>query len=188
MTFPEILLLAVGVAMDATAVLAAQGLRSHRLGAREALTMCLLFGAFHVAMPLLGYAAGAQLGPRIASWDHWIAFVLLAGIGAKMLWEAATDADDADSPRPAASLRVLLVLAVATSVDVFAVGITLPILGAPLGLTVATLGAVTAALSGAGLWLGRRFGARVGSRLDALGGIVLIGLAVRVLVQHAMER
>jgi len=187
MNFPEILVLSLGVSMDATAVAAAQGLRGRALRPRDVVTISLLFGGFHFAMPLLGYAAGAQLGRRIAAWDHWLIAALLGGIGVKMLWEAATHKDIPGAPLPRLDPRVLLALAVATSLDVFAVGITLPLLRAPLWLTVSMLGGVTAAMSAVGVWLGRRFGARVGRRLDAFGGIVLVGLAVRVLVEHLTQ-
>jgi putative Mn2+ efflux pump MntP len=145
-----------------------------------------LFGAAQALMPLLGWLVGDRVGPLVAAWDHWIAFALLAGIGGKMVWEArgAPRAGEASPGRDAFDLRLLLALAVATSVDAFAVGITLPLLDAPLLISLCTIGVTTAVLSAAGVVLGRRFGHRLGRRLDAFGGIVLIGLGVKILVEH----
>jgi putative Mn2+ efflux pump MntP len=189
MSFVSILLLAVGLAMDATAVAAARGLAVTRLEPRHSLLVALFFGGSQALMPLLGWAFGAQLGGYVAAWDHWIAFVLLVGLGAKMVWEARPGADDDDAPVDADpfALRVMAVLALATSIDALAVGVTLPMLGAPLALSIGTIGIVTAILSVLGLHAGRRFGALLGKRLDALGGLVLVGLGTKILLEHLLE-
>jgi putative Mn2+ efflux pump MntP len=192
MSLASILVLAVGLAMDATAVAAARGVAMHRIRARQVALVALLFGGFQAAMPLLGWGLGAQLGPAVQAWDHWIAFVLLVAIGAKMLHEArgagagGTGAGGGE-PRPASDAfapKVLLVLAIATSIDAFAAGVTLPLLDAPLLLSVATIGLTTALLSALGLFAGQRFGALLGRRLDAVGGLVLVGLGCAVLFEH----
>jgi len=184
-TFPGILVLAVGLAMDAAAVSAARGLATPRIQARHVWRVAVFFGGFQALMPLLGWLAGRWIGPVIEAWDHWIAFVLLTAIGGKMIWEARSGAPDAvREERDLFGLKVMLVLAVATSIDALAVGVTLPILKAPLLLTVVTIGLTTAALSALGLYAGRRFGAALGPRLDLLGGVVLIGLGVKTLVEH----
>ena len=182
MSFGGVLALALALAMDATAVAGARGLAAPVVRLRDALLVGGLFGGAQAGMPALGWLLGDRLGDRIARWDHWVAFVLLVGIGLKMLWEARQR-----RPGSAAGgfqLRVLLVLALATSLDAFAAGITLPMLGAPLMLSLVTIGVTTALLSGAAVLLGRRFSARWGNRLDALGGTVLILLGVKILVQH----
>lgn len=190
MSAASILLLAVGLAMDATAVSAAKGLSVPRVAPRQALLVAALFGGFQALMPVVGWFVGGALGEVVAAWDHWIAFALLGAIGGKMLHEALAGGDTADRPddgagaRDAFGLRVLLVLAVATSIDALAVGVTLPMLDAPFFATIATIGCVTAALSLCGLWAGRRFGAMLGPRLDAVGGVVLIGLGAKILVEH----
>lgn len=141
-------------------------------------------------MPLAGWKLGKKLGPLVQAWDHWIAFALLGAIGGKMLWEAYAEADEPstatteDSGEQAFRIKVLFVLAVATSIDAFAAGITLPILGAPLVLSLATIGVTTAILSTLGLFAGRRFGALLGKRLDVVGGLVLIALGTKILVEH----
>jgi manganese efflux pump family protein len=172
--------------MDATAVAATRGLAVARVRARHVVLVALFFGGFQAFMPLLGWLVGARLGAFARDWDHWIAFALLAGLGLKMLREArASKPEDgtAEGGDPF-DLRVMLVLAIATSIDALAAGITLPIMGAPLALSLATIGVTTAVLSSGGLYAGRRFGAMMGGRLDALGGVVLIALGVKILVEH----
>ena len=193
MPFLSILALAVGLSMDAAAVAAARGLATPVLRPRHVLLVALFFGGFQGLMPWLGFLLGSSLGPLVQAFDHWIAFVLLVGLGAKMLWEARGGADsDDDSGKdqpPAADLwklRTLLLLAVATSIDAFAVGVMLPMLQAPLLLSVMTIGVTTAVLSALALLAGRRLGALLGSRLDAVGGLVLVGLGIKILVEHTL--
>jgi len=181
MSFGGVLALALALAMDATAVAGARGLAAPVVRLRDALLVGGLFGGAQALMPAIGWLLGDRLGPWVADWDHWVAFALLAGIGTKMLWEARQPAAAADG---GLQLRVLLALALATSVDAFAAGITLPMIGAPLVLSLVTIGVTTALLSAAAVLLGRRFGARWGRRLDALGGTALILLGVKILVQH----
>lgn len=177
--------LAVGLSMDATAVAAARGLASPELRPRHFVQVAVLFGGAQAAMPLLGYLLGARLGPFLAAWTHWIASSLLFGIGAKMLWETrGGDEPEEEAVGDPFAMGTMLGLALATSIDAFAAGITLPMLKAPLVLSLATIGVTTAALSALGLAAGRRFGALFGKKLDALGGLVLVGLAVKVLAGH----
>jgi putative Mn2+ efflux pump MntP len=185
-TFGGILALALGVAMDATAVAAARGLAAPVVRVRHAVGVGLAFGGAQALMPLGGWLVGDRLGRLVSAWDHWIAFGLLTAIGAKMLWEAraaATSEAGSEAGDPF-GLRLILVLAIATSIDAFAVGVTLPIIGAPLALSIVTMGVTTALLSGAAVLLGRRFGARLGRRLDVAGGLIIIALGVKILVEH----
>ncbi len=183
MTFGGILLLSVGLAMDAMAVAAARGLATPKILPRHVLLVAFFFGGFQALMPLLGWAIGTGIGPMVQAWDHWIAFVLLSAIGGKMLWEARGEAD-APPPGDLYGLKVMLVLAIATSIDAMVAGVTLPMIDAPLLLTLATIGITTALLSALGLFAGRKFGALLGKRLDVVGGVVLIGLGVKTLVEH----
>ena len=186
MRFGAILTLSVGLAMDATAVSATRGMALRAIRPRHALLVALFFGGFQALMPVVGYVVGARIGPLVEAWDHWIAFALLGGIGVKMLWEARRSPEEA-APRDEEELfglRVMLALAVATSIDALAVGVTLPMLDAPLLLSVVTIGVTTAVLCVVGLFLGRSAGAMLGRRLDALGGLILIGLGVAILVEH----
>ena len=184
MTFGAIFVLSLGLAMDATAVAASRGMATPKILPRHVLVVALLFGGFQGLMPLLGWVIGAQLGPTVQAWDHWIAFVLLAGIGGKMLWEARSEKDQEAPPTDLYGWKVMLLLAVATSIDALAVGVTLPMLDAPLLLSILTIGVTTAVLSALGLFAGRRFGALLGKRLDVAGGVMLIGLGVKILVEH----
>ncbi len=124
MTFQAIVLLALGLAMDATAVAAARGLAAPRLRARDVALVAALFGGFQALMPLIGWLVGTTVGPLVERWQHWVVFVLLGGIGARMLWEAREAADETDTrgDHDVFDLRVLLLLAVATSIDALAAG------------------------------------------------------------------
>lgn len=190
MTFSEILSLAIGLAMDATAVSAARGMAAPRILPRHVALVAVLFGGFQALMPLLGWGLGNRIGPLVESWDHWIAFVVLAGLGGKMLWESRStgaEGTEAEEPRTLEALfglRVMVLLAIATSIDALAVGFTLPILGAPLLLSIVTIGVTAAVASAAGLLLGRRFGGALGKHVDALGGLILIAFGVRILFEH----
>ncbi len=186
MKFGAILALSTGLAMDAAAVSAARGMAVPRIRFRHAGLVAVFFGGFQALMPAIGWGVGSRIGPLVEAWDHWIAFILLGAIGSKMLWEAWGAKDD-DPPRTDAELfapRVMFALAVATSIDALAVGITLPMLDAPFALSIVTIGLTTAVLCIAALFLGRRAGAMLGRRLDVLGGLILLGLGVKILVEH----
>jgi len=184
MRFGAILALSVGLAMDATAVSAARGMAVPRVRLRHVALVALFFGGFQALMPVVGWLVGSRISPLVEAWDHWIAFVLLAGIGGKMLWESR--APKAKSPRSEDDLfglKVMLLLALATSIDALAVGVTLPMLDAPFALSIATIGITTAILCSVGLVVGRRAGAMFGRRLGALGGLLLIGIGVMILAE-----
>lgn len=201
------LALAVGLAMDATAVAAATGLAAPVLRARHYALVALCFGGAQAGMPVAGWLLGRSLGGAIAAWDHWIAFVLLGGIGTKLLIEArrapaapgdrrapaagepaAPEAEPAGAaappPRDPFAPRVLIALSIATSIDALAAGVTLPLLGAPIAIAIATIGVVTAGLAAGGLALGHHAGARLGARLGVAGGVILIGLGTKTLLEH----
>ncbi|NVB80002.1 MAG: manganese efflux pump [Kofleriaceae bacterium] len=175
------LALAFGLAMDATAVSTARafGAKAHR----ELAILPLLFGVFQAGMAALGWLAGKVAGPSIAAWDHWVAFVLLTLIGGKMLVEAWR-ADDDDEPKPG-SMWLYFGLALATSIDAAAAGITLPLVPVAPALSLVLIGTVTAALSAIGYLAGRALGHKVGAKLDVVGGLVLIAIGLKILIQQA---
>ncbi len=175
------LVLALGLAMDATAVAAARGLLGRR---REAFILPLLFGAFQAGMAAIGWLLGVWGGPHFAAWDHWVAFGLLVAIGGKMLVDALRSGGPNARPAREPGVALYLLLSIATSIDASAAGITLPMIAAPPWLSVLAIGVVTAASSALGYLAARKAGARLGSRLEMLGGLILIGLGVRVLVEH----
>ncbi len=181
----ELLLMSVGLAMDATAVSAARGLAAPRVRLADALKLSLVFGGFHVLMPLLGWLLGERVGRWILAYDHWVACVVLTGLGAKMIHEAMGDADPDDEATPDPfRLTLLLPMGVGISLDALAVGFTLPLLRVGLVPALAAIGGATAVLSLVGVYIGRRFGAALGKRLDVAGGLVLIGMGIKILVEH----
>ena len=183
-----LLFLAIGLAMDATAVSAARGLMVSRIRLRHVLTVAVAFGGSQALMPAIGWNVGSALGATVAAWDHWIAFGLLTAIGGKMLWESVHQADDGTYIKRGDpfGFKVVVVLAIATSIDALAAGISLPMLDAPLVKSVFVIGVVAALLSAIGLFAGRRFGALLGSQLDRVGGLVLIGIGTKILIQHLL--
>lgn len=184
--------LSLGLAMDATAVALARGLSAKSVRPRDVALVALLFGGFQAGMPLIGFVIGDRIGDRIAAWDHWIALVLLGALGGKMIFEGLRgreDEGDDASKRPTEkpfALKVLVVLAVATSVDALIVGFTLPIMGAPLVPALAMIGITTAILSGLGVVLGGKVGERFNGKLDVFGGLVLVGLGVKTFLDHTL--
>ena len=185
MDLAVVLLIAVGLSMDALAVAIGRGAVLPRAERRRgALAMALAFGGFQGLMLVAGWYLGGAVADLVQAVDHWVAFLLLVGIGGRMIWEAARG--DAEGRDPDLSIRLLFVLAVATSIDSFAVGIGLrladpamPVLEAGL-----VIGAVTFAFSLAGGLLGSRLGERFGRSMEAIGGLVLIGIGVRILAGH----
>jgi len=175
--------IAVGLAMDALAVSIVTGATYKRLGVRHALTMALFFGGFQAVMPLVGSLAGITLKGFIAGYDHWIAFILLAAVGAKMLYESFSLRPRSRIYDPS-NLVVLLALAVATSIDALVVGVTLSLIVSSVITAVVIIGIVTFILSYIGAFIGKRIGHFFESKIEALGGLVLIALGVKILLQH----
>lgn len=188
MSLFSVFVLALGLAMDATAVAGARGLAAKNVRMRDALLVALLFGGSQALMPAIGWALGGAFAAQIAGWGHWVTFVVLGGIGAKMFHEAITSSGDEDESKPDAKdifgLRVLALLAIATSIDALAAGVPLALARVNIVSACAVIGAVTAILAFAGVHAGHRFGRHLGKRLEILGGLVLVGLAVKCLVDH----
>jgi putative Mn2+ efflux pump MntP len=175
----EAIALAFGLAMDATAIAAARGLSRQR---GEIVILPLLFGLFQSGMAALGWLLGEFGGPYIATFNTYVASGLLFLIGGKMLYDAFKGGDEDDEYTT--GIGTYLLLALATSIDAAAAGITLPMLPVSPWLALLLIGAVTLVLSAIGYRLGRAVGKGLEGKLEVLGGLVLIGLGVRVLVQH----
>ncbi|GHV28157.1 putative manganese efflux pump MntP [Clostridia bacterium] len=182
----EIVLLALALSMDAFAVSVVKGCALRKVNVRVALAAGIWFGAFQALMPLIGYALRSSISGVTGSFDHWIAFVLLVYIGGKMLWDAFRKESDApDTAASDISVKVMLPLAIATSIDALAVGITLATFQiSSIALTIALIGVITFTLSSAGVFIGAKFGAKLHNKATALGGTILILLGVKVLVEH----
>lgn len=186
MGFVELFLIAVGLSMDAFAVSVCKGLCMKRLNLRQAVVIALFFGGFQALMPLVGWALGTQFEKYITPVDHWIAFVLLAIIGSKMLWDAFHE-DDEGAACPAddkLDLRELVMLAVATSIDALAVGITFAFLRVDILTSVGLIGATTFVLSIVGVAVGHRFGTRYEKPATIAGGVVLVLIGLKILLEH----
>lgn len=183
MGFFGIFLLAVGEAMDAVAVALAAGVAvKDRVGVVHVVKCALVFGGFQGLMPVAGYGLGALVGPKVQEYDHWIAFGILSILGLLALKEAFGKGDDEDVSADVFGWKRLLLLGVATSIDAFAVGVTLPMIGAPLLLSCVTIGVVTAVLSGAAVVVGAKIGAFVGKGAEFVGGLALLAMGAWILV------
>ena len=181
MDFLELLLIAVGLSMDAFAVSVCKGLSVKKLEPKHALLVGMYFGGFQALMPVLGWLLGSRFESLITRYDHWVAFVLLALIGGNMIWESFSKEEDLNDDF---GVKTMLLLAVATSIDALAVGITFAFLEQPILPAAGTIGVTTFLLSAAGIYIGRAFGARWKSRAELAGGVILILIGLKILLEH----
>lgn len=183
----ELFLLGVGLSMDAFAVSVCKGLGMRKLNKKQALIIGLYFGGFQALMPFVGWLLGSQFHKYITSIDHWIAFILLGFIGGKMMIEAVREwneeevVDVMDAP---IDHKNMLVLAVATSIDALAVGITFAFLGTPIVEAITIIGITTMVISIAGVVVGNFFGSRYKSKAEFIGGLILVLLGLKILLEH----
>lgn len=180
----EIILLGVSLAMDAFAVSICKGLAMKRVTVKHAAIVGLWFGVFQALMPTIGYILGSTFASYITKFDHWIAFVLLALIGGNMIKEALSQDEDSDVADASLAFREMLVLAIATSIDALAVGVTFAFLNVNLVLAVSLIGGITFVISYVGVKLGAVFGTKYQSRAELAGGIVLILIGLKILLEH----
>lgn len=178
----ELFLIAVGLSMDAFAVSVCKGLAMPKCTFKKAAIVGLWFGGFQALMPAIGYVLGAQFQETIASIDHWIAFVLLVLIGGNMIHEALdNDEEEADA---SLDVKTMFLLAVATSIDALAIGITFAFLKVNIIPAVCFIGIVTFIISFAGVKIGNVFGARYKNKAEIVGGVILILLGLKILLEH----
>lgn len=184
----ELLLVGIGLSMDAFAVSICQGLCMPKLNWRHAAVIALFFGGFQALMPLAGWFLGSRFAGYIQNFDHWVAFVLLVIIGGNMLREAFGPEDDEDEAACAVDakldLKQLFLMAVATSIDALAVGVTFAFLEVKIVLAISIIGTTTFCLSLVGVAVGNFFGTRYKKRAEAAGGIILILLGIKILLEH----
>ena len=185
MHIAEILILAVGVSMDAFAVSICKGLSVCKVRPRHASLAAAWFGGFQALMPLIGYFAGVAFADIVSSVDHWIAFVLLGIIGGKMVKESF-EKDECCCTDPDFSFRTMLAMAVATSSDALAVGVSLAFLKANIWSAVLIIGLTTGAFSAAGIYIGNIFGNRYKSKAEFAGGLILILIGAKILCEHTL--
>ena len=186
MGFIELFLLGVGLSMDAFAVSVCKGLAMKKATLKSQMTCGLWFGGFQALMPLIGFFLGAMFADAIKSFDHWIAFGLLALIGANMLKEALEkECDCCEEHNADMSVKTMFVMAVATSIDALAVGISLAMAGdVNIWAAIALIGVTTCGLSALGVKIGNIFGSRYEKKAEFAGGVILILLGVKILLEH----
>lgn len=184
MGFLELVLIAVSLAMDAFAVSLCKGLGMSKLRPKNAAVIALFFGGFQAIMPLIGWLLGKQFESYIKSFDHWIAFGLLVLIGGKMIYEVFKKDSDLDNSADILDIKELFLLAIATSIDALAVGITFAFLQTSIAPAVSLIGIITFAVSFAGVFIGHKFGSRFKSKAEFAGGAVLILIGTRILLEH----
>lgn len=185
MNFTEVFLIGVGLSMDAFAAAVCKGLSMRKFKLNNALVIAVFFGGFQAAMPLLGWILGRQFESYIKSVDHWVAFTLLAFIGGKMIYDVIKGEEEtAPVVSDKINYREILTLAVATSIDALAVGISFAFLSVNILWATGTIGITTFVLSAVGVALGNRFGAKYEKKATFTGGMILILIGLKILLEH----
>lgn len=181
MNFVELLLIAVGLSMDAFAVSVCKGLSVKKVGAKHAALAGLYFGGFQFLMPVIGYLLGFRFEEIIKNVDHWIAFILLAIIGGNMIKESFGKDEELNDDF---GVKTMLLMAVATSIDALAVGITFAFLEVSILPAAGLIGVTTFLLSAAGIYIGNAFGTRYKSKAELAGGVILVLIGLKILLEH----
>ncbi|MCT7961546.1 manganese efflux pump MntP family protein [Laspinema sp. D1] len=186
MSFITTFLISLGLAMDAFAVAIGSGIALRKVKLYDALLVGTFFGGFQLFMPLLGWMAGLGIRDAISGVDHWIAFLLLGFIGGKMIHESIYEEEGLEEAKPSnpRNLYILLGLAVATSIDALAVGLSVSLLQTSIVELAVVIGIVTFVLSFAGVYIGNRLGNFCEKQVTILGGVILIGIGVKILMEH----
>ena len=180
-----LVLTAFALSADAFAVSVSRGIRMPRFEWRKALLLAACCGAFQGLMPILGWALGSAFADAIEGFDHWVAFALLAGIGAKLLWDAWKSRHDEERAEPAPlMLREAILLGIATSIDAMAVGVSFAFLDVNVWIAAAVIAVITFAVSLLGVRLGHRAGHLLAEWAEIIGGVILIAIGARILVDH----
>ena len=185
MSFFEVLLMAVGLAMDCFAVSLGIGTTGYANNPRSLFRLSYHFGLFQALMPVLGWVVGTQVSGLVSSFDHWIAFGLLAFVGVRMI-RSGLDSEGESHTKDPSRGGTLVMLSVATSIDAFAIGLTLAMLQVNILYPSVVIGVVTGVLSLIGLLLGNRLGLKFGKRMEVIGGVLLILIGFRVLLSHIL--
>ena len=180
----ELFIIAVGLSMDALAVAICKGLSMAKMSWKKGIIVGLWFGGFQALMPLIGYLLGAQFESKITAFDHWIAFILLGLIGGNMIREGVSG--DEEKTDDSVSIKSMLPLAIATSIDALAVGVTFAFLRVNIVYAVSFIGVITFLLAPVGVKVGNVFGARFKSKAEIAGGVILILMGLKILIEHLM--
>lgn len=182
----EIILVSIGLAMDAFAVSICKGLSMKKLNVKHGLVIALYFGVFQAIMPLVGWLLGSQFQVYIVSFDHWIAFILLAFLGAKTIVDTIRETDEEQGEKAESVLnhKELFLLAIATSIDALAVGITMAFLEVKLAMAVSVIGILTFGICIFGVFVGNMFGTTFKKKASIAGGVILILIGLKILLEH----
>lgn len=186
MSFIEIILIAIGLSLDAFAVSITSGVTINNLKVRHAFKIAAFFGIFQAIMPLIGYLAGISLNKYITSYDHWIAFGLLAFIGGKMIYEGF-QIEKCEMDKDCLNSVTLLILAIATSIDALAVGVVFSSLSLSIIIPVIIIGLITFVICFAGVYIGDKFGSFFEKKMELIGGAVLILIGLKILIEHIIK-
>lgn len=186
MHIAELIVIAVAVSMDAFAVSVCKGLSVRILRPRHVAAVSVWFGGFQALMPVIGYFLGVSFADLVSSVDHWIAFVLLAIIGGNMIKESVEKEECCSPADSDFSFRVMLAMAIATSIDALAIGVSFAFLGAEIWTAVLCIGLVTGAFSAAGVYVGNIFGRKYKSKAEFAGGAILIAMGLKILIEHTL--
>ena len=187
MSYFEIFMIGVGLSMDAFAVAICKGLAMPKLNKAQTLVIALFFGGFQALMPFIGWMLGKQFESYITSFDHWIAFILLAIIGGKMILDVIKGRDDEEETAVTESkldIKELFMLAVATSIDALAVGISFAFLQVKIVSAITVIGCTTFCISAIGVFVGHKFGAKYEDKASLVGGVILILIGLKILLEH----
>ena len=184
MDFVSLLLIAIALSMDAMAVSISAGIASNKPKISNVIKLALFFGFFQFLMPVIGYYLGRTVSEYIERFDHWVAFALLVFIGAKMLIEAIKNKDDDSPAGDPYKTKTLFIMAIATSIDALAVGVSFALTNVHIFSSAAVIGVVTFMLSALGVFIGRKVGSLFSKRAEILGGIILIGIGAKILIEH----
>lgn len=184
MGFVELLLVAVGLSMDAFAVSICKGLATKKIGVKEMCIAGIWFGGFQMLMPMIGYLLGSTFAETITDFDHWIAFVLLVFIGGNMIREAVAKNEDCDDVNDSFGVKTMFVMAIATSIDALAVGVTFAFLSVQIVPAISFIGITTFLFSFCGVRIGNIFGNKYEKKAELAGGIILILIGLKILLEH----
>lgn len=185
--FIQTLLISIGLSMDAFAVSICKGLGMSKLNKKQMLIIALYFGGFQALMPYIGWAVGARFSFYVSQYAHWIAFILLAIIGGKMIHEALTESEDCEDDGikdKKLSLKELLLLAIATSIDALAVGISFAFLNVPIIPSIIIIGLTTFAISLVGVIIGNIFGSKYKNKAEFVGGLILVIIGLKIVLEQ----
>jgi putative Mn2+ efflux pump MntP len=184
--FPSILIIAIGLSADCFAVALSGSISKRVLSLAQVLRVSLSFGVFQALMPVLGWLVGRTVVEFISGYDHWLAFGLLTFVGGRMIWESFRSRDGRRGDTDISKGFLLLILSIATSIDALAVGLSFAFLEINIILASSTIGIIAFLVTAVGFVLGRKAGSLIGKRAETVGGVILVGIGLRIILEHIL--